>query len=718
MKEDLHFEERIALLREKKIRHTLEKRDRYGYADVDDYGTVPLPEDFHFEPKPNREDGSIFGAKACAENFALLLEAHPVYVDPLEILCGRWREMLTTYRRRGKVWDEERFPYDDLKALQDKYNVISGIGSDSHCAPDFNIGLSLGFGGLLSKIRKYRRRNPGREEFYDAEETTVRAIQGLIARHIEEIERLLETELPEEQTATLKLMLNANRNIISEPPDSFLEACQWISWFNVATRIYDRDGAGCQLDVILMPYYERDIAAGILDDDLARFILANLLLIETHYYQLSGRDSEGNELTCKLSYLILEAAHLLNSSANLTVRVFDEMSETFLLKAVEYLFVDGNGWPRFCGDKALTEGYMTNGFDEETARSRIAVGCNWMASPGAEFPMNDCVKINIAKVFEVAFWEMMDSGPRSIGRLLTLFEEHLSSAAKTAAAGVALHLKNQHEVLPELVINLMMYDTIEKGEDITLCSRLKTVGLDGAGLAVVADSFAALQQRIELEERLGWDEIAEHLKSDFKGISGERARSMMQASERYCSGGSLADKWAKTITESFVKIVSETIIPSGHMFIPGWFSWSNTIPMGRAVGATPNGRKAHTPISHGANPNPGFRKDGAATAQATGIALAQPGRGNTAPLQLEFDPKLSAEQGGVERVAQLIRAHFDMGGTLININVLDGEKLMKAHADPDAHPDLVVRVTGFTAYFVSLSPEFRQLVVDRFVEGF
>jgi len=78
---------------------------------------------------------------------------------------------------------------------------------------------------------------------------------------------------------------------------------------------------------------------------------------------------------------------------------------------------------------------------------------------------------------------------------------------------------------------------------------------------------------------------------------------------------------------------------------------------------------------------------------------------------------MTMEEGAVERVMNLIETHFKQGGTLININVLDGEKLLEAHKNPDLHPDLVVRVTGFTAYFASLSPEFRQLVVDRFLDG-
>ena len=127
---------------------------------------------------------------------------------------------------------------------------------------------------------------------------------------------------------------------------------------------------------------------------------------------------------------------------------------------------------------------------------------------------------------------------------------------------------------------------------------------------------------------------------------------------------------------------------------------------------------AHIPfIIHYPGQEPGFRKDGAVTAQSSGIATVQPGYGNAAPLQLEFDPQFTKGEDGVERVLQLILAHFEQGGTLININVLNGEKLMEAHKDPSLHPDLVVRVTGFTAYFMSLTPQFRQLVVDRFLYG-
>ena len=263
-------------------------------------------------------------------------------------------------------------------------------------------------------------------------------------------------------------------------------------------------------------------------------------------------------------------------------------------------------------------------------------------------------------------------------------------------------------------MNLMFHHAIEEGLDASQCAELYTVGLDGAGLAVVADSLGAITDRIETEHRATWEELFAALDADFPN---ERFRLMMQSAPKYCSGDSSADAWAKRLTESFTRTVTSQPMPHGRRFVPGWFSWARSIEYGSTVGATPNGRRAGEPISHGANPNPHFRQDGAVTAQSTGIASVQCGYGNTAPLQLEFDPKLALEEKSVDILCQLIEGHFALGGTLININILDGKTLLEANENPESHPDLVVRVTGFTAYFASLSPQFRQLVVNRFLEG-
>lgn len=732
------YAERLKEMRDTKIRHTLEKREQNGYTDLDDFGTVPISPDYEVEPWYNSSNGSFYGFDGMAENFCRVIDAHEPYVDKNEMLCGRWRDMLVNYRgdvhylpdwlkkkpkimelmasstdQWSKRWDEQRFPYDELKPLQEKYNIQTGIDGDAHFACDYRIGFGLGFGGFLEKIEKYRKLNPDKADFYDAEEKCVKAIIRFIDRHIDKIEELIKAEEDLNVKDNLEKMCDTCKAVRLSAPKTFREVCQWTAFFNCASRIYTRDGAGFQLDTLLYPYYINDIKNGILDDETAKFLIANLLLIDPHYYQISGIDGDDKDMTNKLSYLILEAADSINISCNLTVRVHEKCDKEFLKKAVYYLIKNKNAWPRFCNDEALSEGYMRCGVDKKTSRERIAVGCNWMCVPGKEFPMNDTVKINIAKVFSVAFDEMKNEDDKSTDKLYDIFLKHLKKAIEVTAEGINLHLEHQWEVTPELIMNLMMEDSIEKGLDISQCAKLYTIGVDGAGLAVVADSFAALKVRVEDEGVLSWDEVYDAIENNFED---ERTRLILNSTPKYCSGESVADSYAKRLTDSWVELIRNQKMPKNRQLVPGWFSWARTIEYGSKVGATPNGRRSGEAISHGANPNPHFRQDGAPTAQSNGIASVQCGYGNTAPLQIEFDPHIKCDEKGISTVLQLIEGHFAKGGTLININVLDGEKLLEANKNPDMYPDLVVRVTGFTAYFASLSPKFRQLVVDRFLE--
>jgi formate C-acetyltransferase len=332
--------------------------------------------------------------------------------------------------------------------------------------------------------------------------------------------------------------------------------------------------------------------------------------------------------------------------------------------------------------------------------------------------MNDCVKINFAAVFEYTLKEALadNSQEPSVARLWERFAYHMEHAVDTTARAIDFHLEHNQDVFPELVLDLLCYGPIERGQDAihggvdyyNLC-------IDGAALATVADSFAALEQRIEKEHRLTWGEMKQYLEDDWAGAQGEKARLMMHGIPRYGQGGSLADDYARRISQLFTDLVKRKPTPNGFNLMPGLFSWANTIPMGKEVGATPNGRHAGAPISHGSNPDPGFRRDGAPTAMAVAIAAVQPGYGNTAPMQMELDPMITKDEGGVNSIASLISGHFKLGGTQINLNIMDAAKVLEAHKDPSKYPDLVVRVTGFSAFFASLSPEFRQLVVDRII---
>ena len=710
------YNDRLEHLRHRKQEQTERKLQKLGYMNEDDYGLVLPPEHFTWRPTPNHPDGSFYGLDGWAKNFRSLMEHHPVYVDSMDALAGRY--MFFLKRMRPSIWPPE-FDYAHLKPEQEKYGIIHGIGNDAHFAPDYQIGLELGWGGLLEKVRHCRdRHGPDKADFYQAEEDVILGIQNWIRRTVQAIRETEAAGTCPDLRENLREMVEANERLIENPPRTLREACQWIAWFNMASRTYNRDGAGGQLDELLRPYYERDIQSGRMDDEQAIFIIACLLLNDLHYYQLGGPDPNGRDQTSHLSFLILEAAHRINTTCNLTIRVHDGLDENLLRKGVSHLLADRKGWPRFSGDKALVEGFMRNGYPAELARQRIAVGCNWMALPGLEYTMNDTVKINVAKVFEVAFQEMMatsDDRP-SVDRLWRRFESYLRRAVLCTARGIDFQLDHQHLNEPELILNLLCHGPIERGLNVTNGGvDLYNMCIDGAGLATVADSLAALEQRIEHEKVLAWPQIKTHLDGDYEGADGQRVRLMMRTSARYGQDGSLGDAWAERVSGLFTALVKKKPTPGGRNMIPGWFSWADTVRLGKQLGATPNGRRAGEPISHGANPDPGFRTDGAATAMAKAIAAIQPGYGNTAPIQLELDPGLARLDNAVDMVSSLIKTHFDLGGTLFNVNIVDASKILAAHQDPSKFPDLVVRVTGFTAYFATLSPEFRQLVVDRII---
>jgi len=712
---DRLLKDKLLALRQKKLAQTKEKIRVEGLLDEDDYGRIVPPKGL-WETIPNHPDGSFYGYDAWTDNFCSLMAVHPVYVDPDDAFCGRWMYFMSKMRKNK--WNPD-YPYDFLEEDIERYNIICGIGDDAHFAPDFHIGLSLGWGGLLEKIEHFRTVNTSSEQqhFYDIHVRAIHAVQGWIQRHIDAALSQAATEVDPVRRQNLLEMAAVNKWVISQPPRTLREACQWIIWFHLASRTYNRDGAGGQIDALLQPYFEKDLKAGRITEDDAIYYMGCLLINDPIYWQLGGPDAKGHDQTSRLSFLILEAADIINTSLNITVRVWDGLDKNLLRKSVEYLVKNKNGWPRFSGDKALVKGFMRNGYSSVLARQRIAVGCNWMSLPGLEYTMNDLVKVNMAKVFEVAYEEMLEKGtPYSTRLLWELFTKHLDKAVATAAAGIRHHLKYQKYNEPELLLNLLSHGPLEKGLDASDGgAEYYNLAIDGAGLAIAADSFAALEQRVENERRLTWKMVMESIEADFENRGGLIVRNILRNSEHYGCEGSLGEKWALRIRDQFVTDVRSQS-ESNHVFIPGFFSWANTVSFGEHVKATPNGRKAGTPISHGANPVPGFVVDGASLSLASSIAKIQPGYGNTAPMQWELDPSFAREHN-VEIIESIIKTHMDLGGTLINVNIMDKETLLKANENPSEYPELVVRVTGFTAYFCMLSPSFRQLIVDRLLEN-
>ena len=727
--QELTFAERIAMLRATKMRHTEEKWRVLGSMDMDDLPVIlPPPESRKvvriisgsglsmpdavftgFSPRSNHPSGGIFGARACGENIRALMEMHPPYVDPVSSLAGAYMAHFISCRNPG--WNPD-FDYSHLEPEQEKYRLHHGIGAVQHFCQDMTIGFELGWGGILAKIRRFRSVNTDEEaqELYDGLEDLVLGFQNWIGRHAAAARLMAETETNPQLRRNLLEIADINARLVTDPPRTFREACQWMLWYQLAGKMYNMGGALGRIDQFLYPFYRKESGEGTLTDEEATFHLACHFVMDTSYTQLGGPDAEGRDTTNPLSFLMLEAAHMLKVPVNVGVSVGRDSDPRLLSRGVEILFEDRTGIPKFLGVDRTSEGFARNGYPIALGRERAYSGCHWCAIPGREYTMNDCVKVNLAAVFDVALHEMMSvpGAVPGVGDLWSRFERHLRRSVEVVGESVDFHMDHMYRVFPELHLDLLCHGPIEKGRDASHGGvEFYNLCVDGAGLATVADSFAALEQRLDREGRMCWQELIALIDGDWPGAGGEKARLMMKHVPRYGSGGSRADAYGLSIAQAFTSIVRSRKTPHGFNMIPGIFSWAATIAMGKDVGATPNGRHAYEPISHGPNPDPGFRRDA--------VAAVQPGFGNTAPMQIELDPGLSRNSEDRRKVVDLIRTHFELGGTQINMNILDRKAVLEAHADPSTHPDLVVRVTGFSAYFASLSPEMRQIVVNRII---
>ena len=717
----LSYREKVDILRSNKELETQKKIEKCSHLPVfntDDKGFVVPPDDWHWEPKPNLPGGCTGGAAAWADNFYSLMDSHPPYVDPYSSMAGAYMYKCEWHMKTA--WPEEH-DFPELRVFHEKYDLIPGIYGAHHFHHDVGeIGFKLGWKGILENIRKYmdvHAGDPEKLEFLKAEEKTVKGIQQWILHNAEACRKAAEAETDPDLKNTLEQKAAMNFKLASEKPDTFLEACQWLIWFLMATSIYNGSGAGGALDILLKPYFDKEIAEGSLTEEEATYHLACLLLKDTQYYEIGGTWPDGTDRTNRISWLAIEASNWVRIPTALCLRIHEGISRDFVRKSVEYMFDDKCGNPSYIGDRCMVEGFMRNGYPEELARTRYKTGCNWCNLPGIEYTLNDTVKVNMAKLFEVAFLDMMEGGEHSSAKLWELFDRHMGIAVDVVKQSIDLHVKYSYLTRPELALNFMCHGPIEKGFDISHGSvDYYNFGVDFCALGTVADSFAALERAVEHDRRIGWQDIGATLRNNWEGR--EDLRLYMRNTPHYGYGGTKADEYASRIVERMTYHTKKSPTPDGWNCIPGMFSWANTIGLGKTVMATPNGRKAGEPITHGANPEPGFRESGALTAMGLAVASVQPRWGNTAPIQLEIDPGLARGEQGIDNITDFLMTYCnDLGGSLVNINIVDRDKLLDAYDNPEKYPDLVVRITGFSVYFCTLSKDFRKLVVDRIIQN-
>ena len=712
---------RINALRKSKHIENKRKLEQLGGSyNTDDHGFIYF-EDFQFEPDYPKGSNILYGAKCVGENLGRFLKETPVYIHPKSALAGAWAGF---FHDNLAIGIPTGLPDADqpvhLFELHKKYGITQpGIGGMNHMSPDMEIGFKLGLNGLLEKIRHYRHKNqPASAEFYDAHEAVVQGMIDYTKNHLEEARKRADIATDGWERKNYNMIATTLGNLLMDSPKTFREACQFLAIFQSADRTYFAGGALGQLDELLRLYYEQDLANGNITDDEVVWMLASLFYNDTHYSQIGGQTPDGTkELTSPLSYLILEASHVLGIPSNLNVRVFEESDNKLLRRALEHIMENGTG-AAFSLSKGVEDGFVKQGHPRQLARMRAKVGCNWVALPGVEYPLQDVTRLNMAWPFYHALEEVMAEKAPTLDKVWKRFAHHMAIAVKCLKEGYDWHYEVVSKNTPELVLNLFSHGPIERGLN---CAEggvdIINLNIDGIALATVADSFAAIEQRVVKEEKLTWNEMYEAVKNNY--VDAEHIRLMLKNIPRYGHPESLALEWAKKIRDEFVKLCIESPTPKHQLkIIPGMFSHGDVFAYGNVLPATPNGRFAGEEIAHSNDPDPGFASgvlSFSPSLKATAVALTQPGWSNSAPLHLDVDTNMVKNAGGIDALIALIHTHNQMGGTLINLNCVTPEQMLKAHENPDEYLDLVVRVTGYSAFFHSLSKEYRQQVVDRYL---
>ncbi len=714
----------IDRLREDKVEINRKKIEALGYIDIDDHGFIHYP-DFTFEPE-TCEDGYVHGAVMIGKNFKRFLEQMPRYINRESALAGCWVGQLGAFM---KLRVPESMRPSHAFAVFEKYQITQpGFAAMNHLCPDVTIGLKLGWRGLLEKVRDYREKNaPEDTSFYDGEELLLLGILDWVGGLADLAEKKAEEETDPFYRENYREIARINRKLLAQPPETFREACQFIAHFQTVDRMYFAGGAYGALDADLREYYIADREAGVLDDSQAVWILASLFFNDTHYSQLGGFTPDGSRETADhLSFVILEATHCLRIPSNIGMRVHpkqneEDLSEELLKRSLEYNLKDGTGIC-YSLEKGITEGYARNGYPPVLGRMRVKCGCNWVAIPGREYSMQDVTRVSFPMAMQFAMEDVKEALTEGKEPDLELLWErfacHLKIMVDAVKEGYDRHVEVMHEAMPEIVLNLFMHGPVERGVN---CSSggvdIRDFNIDGIGLATVADSLAAIEQRVVKEKRISWKRLFELLDTDFAGA--ERERLMLKNIARFGNPDSRAGWWAERVRDYYVHLCKDETTPKHHlMVIPGLFSHGDVMAYGKQLKASANGRHAGDPISHSSEPDPGFAAGLSSFSfvlKANAVAATQAGYGNSAPLQLDIDTTLLEKAGGIEALAALVHTHEQAGGTLINLNCLSKETLMEAHRDPEKFPELVVRVTGYSAFFASLSREYRQQVVDRFL---
>jgi len=632
-----------------------------------------------------------------------------------------------------------RYVADQLRPRSYLINEAGGIG---HFLPDYARMLLLGTRGFRGLLE-------GREgELYRAARIVCEALEIWADRLADHAAGLVFRTRDKARRAELREISRICRRVPREPAETLHEALQalWLTHLAVNLESINSAVSFGRLDQILNPYYERDLEAGRLTVDRARELLLCFSAKATeHVFLLSRRiseyhggflvvqaavvggvDREGRDATNPLTGLLLEVMekHRMRDP-NFQVRVHRETSPGFLERSLD-VARQGSGAPAFFNDEAVIASLVSHGIPLEDARDYGIVGCVEPSIPGKSFLSTDAALCNLPLCVELALHRGRQaqgrrrlgartpdpSGFRGMDEVLSAFREQLDSMVARLVRDLQLAEQGNRRFHPTPLSSMLVAGCLESGRDLTAGGALYNAsGIQGVGLADVADSLAALDTVVFQKGRFRMPEVVAALRNNFQGR--EALRAELERAPKFGNDHGLPEAYANRVVRMFHDSLARFRNTRGGPYVPGFYSVTCHVAFGKKTGALPSGRRAGEPFASSMGAASHADRSGPTALLNSAGSLDSRLMPNGNALNLRFDPAQIDGEAGLRNLAALVRGYFEKGGMELQLNVLDPETLKDARAHPGKYPWLVVRVAGYCAYFDDLPDSSKKEIIER-----
>jgi pyruvate formate-lyase/glycerol dehydratase family glycyl radical enzyme len=641
----------------------------------------------------------------------------------------------------------------EIKKLEPVVKINQKDHAQGHICPDVAAWLRHGPSGLLALVEE-RRKNAEDNTllFYECAAITLKAAIRFMTRYADLANEMAKGQ---ENEGLRKNLLDLSRvcySISENPPSGYREAVQSV-WFLFVILQMESNASSFspgRMDQYLYTFFEKDRNSGTPVEVLqeitdAIFIKFNHIVYmrnshSARYFAgfptgfnitIGGKDEEGNDATNDLSFVFLKAQdHVRLPQPNLTTRLHHNSPQSFLDECSRVIGL-GTGMPQVVNDESIMPALEYAGIEERDAADYALVGCVEISPQGNYLGWSDAAMFNMVKVLELTLndGKSMLSGEQlgpQTGTLVSYSDYHelekafsyqLDHFMEKMIIACEVVERCHRERLPSPFLSAVVSDCIKKGIDVTAGgAKYNYSGIQAIQVANLADSLAALRTLVYEENITDAATMLSALRNNFSGYEILRQRCINMV-PKYGNDEQWVDetgaKWVKYFAESLRKYRNFR----GGQYIMGLYTVSAHVPMGRNVAATPDGRLSGTPLADGGlSPMYGRDRKGPTAVLNSVSRIPSHLAPNGTLLNMKFLPQTFKDDARVKFTA-LLRSFVHLPVHHVQFNVVTGEELRKAKADPGSYRGLTIRVAGYTAFFTELESDLQDEIIRRTAHG-